>query len=289
MEQDGSPDPQRVTEALVAVGTLLREARERQGRSLETIATATHIRLVYLSALEAGELRSLPGQVFIKGFLRSYGNEVGLDGEAVVAEYRDRLAPQTEGPPGTPTRRRRGRRSPRRRLRFLRSVIVFVLLVAAIVWVVHALTARRTKLPHLAARSSVTRTAQGAAQSIRSVVSSAPQAVIPAPVVVNLHWGTDATNGQAMGTYSVMGAASLDVVVSVSAACWTEQWVGGQLVTDNTTLEAGKSYTWTGTAPILLYAGNPGGLHVTVNGIAQPALSGTTPEYLDFTLVSSGK
>lgn len=288
MEQDGAPDPQRVADALVAVGTHLREARERQGRSLEAIATATHIRLVYLSALEAGELRSLPGQVFIKGFLRSYANEVGLDGEEVVAEYRDRLVARTEASTAAPARRR-GRRSPRRRLRLVRSVTVLVLLVVAIIWAVHALTVHHPEPVRPVARRSATSTGRAAVQSTHSQASSVSHAVLPTPVVVNLHWGTNATNGRAVGTYTVAGATSLDVVVQVTAACWTEQWVGGQLVTANTTLQAGRTYTWTGTAPILIYAGNPGGLHVTVNGVAEPALSGTTPEYLDFALASTGK
>jgi cytoskeleton protein RodZ len=72
-----------------AIGKILQAAREDRNLSLEQIATATHIRLHYLKAMEAGDFESLPSRVQMKGFLRSYASQVGLD-ESILLEMLER-------------------------------------------------------------------------------------------------------------------------------------------------------------------------------------------------------
>lgn len=69
------------------LGDKLREAREARGITVDQLAAATKIRSDYLLALEQGDRSSLPGDVYVRGFLRLYAREVGLDADAVVAEY----------------------------------------------------------------------------------------------------------------------------------------------------------------------------------------------------------
>lgn len=61
---------------------------------MEDIAEHTGIREPYLSALEEGEFNKIPGDVFIRGFLRNYGNYLGLDGNRIVEAYRLGLDPK---------------------------------------------------------------------------------------------------------------------------------------------------------------------------------------------------
>lgn len=70
----------------------LEATRREKGLTLEEIEAATHIRKKYLLALEQGRPNVIPGEVYLKGFLRSYGNYLGLDGEALVEEYKHRHA-----------------------------------------------------------------------------------------------------------------------------------------------------------------------------------------------------
>lgn len=63
----------------LSVGTRLREARERQGLSLEVIAHSLRIPVRTLQALEQGELHTLPADVYVRGFLRRYVEVLGLD------------------------------------------------------------------------------------------------------------------------------------------------------------------------------------------------------------------
>ncbi len=76
------------------IGQRLRTARESREISLETAETETRIRRKYLEALESGHDADLPGEVYLKGFLRTYGNYLGLDGPALVDRYKESKEPR---------------------------------------------------------------------------------------------------------------------------------------------------------------------------------------------------
>ncbi len=72
------------------IGNSLREARERQGLEYPQIELATKIRAKYIRALEDEHFEVLPTGTYIKGFLRSYAEFLGLDGQLYVDEYNSR-------------------------------------------------------------------------------------------------------------------------------------------------------------------------------------------------------
>src|SRR5437762_14305971 len=63
-------------------------ARGRKGVDLVRAERDTKIRVRYLSALESGDYRDLPGAVYTKGFLRNYAIYLGLDPEDVLRQWR---------------------------------------------------------------------------------------------------------------------------------------------------------------------------------------------------------
>lgn len=71
-----------------SVGTILREARIQKGLTLLDVEKGTSIRSRYLEAVEKDEYDKTPGEVFLKGIIRNYGNFVGLDGLALVNAYK---------------------------------------------------------------------------------------------------------------------------------------------------------------------------------------------------------
>lgn len=73
---------------MVEIGRRLRAAREAKGLTLDVVEEETKIRRKYIEALEAGESETLPGDAYLKGFLRTYGNYLGLDGPGLVEEYK---------------------------------------------------------------------------------------------------------------------------------------------------------------------------------------------------------
>jgi cytoskeleton protein RodZ len=70
------------------IGETLRDARMRARIDVSEIEAKTKIRAKYLRALENEEWSLLPGPTFVKSFLRTYAQALGLDGKALVEEYR---------------------------------------------------------------------------------------------------------------------------------------------------------------------------------------------------------
>ena len=86
------------------IGNSLREARLRQGLDFPELEQGTKIRGKYLRALEDEHFDVLPAQTYVKGFLRSYAEYLGLDGQLYVDEYNSRFVVGEEEPQSRPRR-----------------------------------------------------------------------------------------------------------------------------------------------------------------------------------------
>jgi cytoskeleton protein RodZ len=86
------------------IGNSLREARLRQGADFPEIEQGTKIRGKYLRALEDEQFDLLPAQTYVKGFLRSYAEYLGLDGQLYVDEYNSRFVVGEEEQSSRPRR-----------------------------------------------------------------------------------------------------------------------------------------------------------------------------------------
>jgi cytoskeleton protein RodZ len=73
---------------MAEIGATLREARMRARIDVSEIEAETKIRAKYLRALENEEWDLLPGPTFVRSFLRTYAQALGLDAKALVDEYR---------------------------------------------------------------------------------------------------------------------------------------------------------------------------------------------------------
>ena len=74
------------------IGNSLREARERQARTFVDLERKTQIRTRYLKALEEEQFELLPAPAYMRGFLRVYADELGLDGQLYVDEFNSRFS-----------------------------------------------------------------------------------------------------------------------------------------------------------------------------------------------------
>ena len=101
-----------MTDQVHRLGEVLRAAREAKGVDLPRVERETKIRERYLSALERGEYRELPGSVYTKGFLRNYGAYLGLDPEYLIDLFRIETTSSPDRPSApTPPRPLAGRRT----------------------------------------------------------------------------------------------------------------------------------------------------------------------------------
>jgi hypothetical protein len=112
------------------IGSSLREARLRQELDFPELEERTKIRPKYLRALEEERFDVLPAATYVRGFLRSYAESLGLDGQPFVDEYNSRFAVGDEDAPirarRVPVQRRDGQRRES-------SIAVLALLAIAVV------------------------------------------------------------------------------------------------------------------------------------------------------------
>src|SRR3982751_822685 len=97
------------------IGQTLRETRLRNRVDITEVEAGTKIRAKYLRALETEEWELLPGPTFVKTFLRTYADYLGLDSRLLVEEYKQRFerpAGLEVAPLNLRTQRRRRRVTP---------------------------------------------------------------------------------------------------------------------------------------------------------------------------------
>ncbi|WP_298446933.1 RodZ domain-containing protein [uncultured Marinobacter sp.] len=115
-----------------AVGQQLKRARERQGLSIAQIADAQHLRNGVVQAIENGDYAQIDSELFLKGYVRAYAKQVGLDADAIIADLNVELEPariqkarELEANPLIDIERRR-----RRKRRIAKLFLLFAALVA---------------------------------------------------------------------------------------------------------------------------------------------------------------
>ena len=65
------------------LGDILRREREKQNLTVKDVEQETSIRALYIEAIENGDYKSLPGEVYAKGFIRNYAGFLKLDNNGV--------------------------------------------------------------------------------------------------------------------------------------------------------------------------------------------------------------
>jgi cytoskeletal protein RodZ len=113
---------------MFAIGSSLKDARLRKGLDLPAAAEATKIRSRHLQALEDEQFDVLPGQTYVRGFLKTYADFLGLDGQLYVDEYSSRFWIRDDG---APTLRRKVRYRRRHHGRIELNMIVLTLVAIA--------------------------------------------------------------------------------------------------------------------------------------------------------------
>jgi len=123
------------------IGQTLRETRMRNRIDITEVEAGTKIRAKYLRALENEEWDLLPGPTFVKTFLRSYADYLGLDSRLLVEEYKQRFErPSTmELTPFAPRAGARGQRRERRRRTLLGPALVVVFALVVVLGALYAL------------------------------------------------------------------------------------------------------------------------------------------------------
>jgi cytoskeleton protein RodZ len=124
------------------IGSTLREARIRARVDISEVEAATKIRAKYLRALENEEWDLLPGPVYIRSFLRTYGDYLGLDSRMLTDQFRQRFERPSEHDvrPRSPLARDRERGDGPSRIPSWAPIALVVVVLLVVLWAVGSAT-----------------------------------------------------------------------------------------------------------------------------------------------------
>lgn len=232
-------------EQLKEIGTHLRQKRQQLSIPIEKVAAETYIRLRLLKALEEGQSEQLPEPVFVQGFIRRYGDVLGLDGTALAKTFPTNfLAMESNISSQVPTPR-------------TKSVPFYVpcilLAIAAASGLFYLLNKPRTVEP-VVQQKAVTRP-----------LPSIPAAPTPA---------------RSKPTASVP-SVPIQVTVNLKEQSWLRVIGDGKTQFEGI-LTTGKRQTWTAKKHLTLVAGNAGGVLISFNR-EKPKLLGARSEVKEVT------
>src|SRR4051812_26810517 len=234
------------------IGETLRETRMRRRIDMTEVEAATKIRAKYLRALENEEWDLLPGPTFVKTFLRTYAEYLGLDPRLLVEEYRQRyerpsgqdMAPFGPGLGGRGQRRRRRNRRP------IGPAVVVVLGVAAL----------------LAALYALGRSGDGGAEIPNTIATATPSATPTA---------TARTRKKKARKKALPTRVNLRLTATQPVFVCLEDATGKALV-NGQTLTAGQSTRTYRSGRFRMNLGN-GSIRMTVNGKRYSAQNTNSP------------
>jgi cytoskeletal protein RodZ len=241
------------------LGVRLRKARETMGLSIEDVHHATKIRAAYLIAMEEGRFSELPGDVYVRGFLRNVANVIGLEGDELVSQYdrihkgaqieKPEVCDQDEADMGD--QRKSIRAHP------VAAICVIIMVIAVIVLVLwkpqresHVYTADTSDISSLQDDS-------GVIQEIPYDISKEQEDI---EVIIEEFSGISVVEE----SDDFRDAHELTAVVN--ERCWVKVTVDGHRVFEKTMLP-GETNTWTANHEIRIRLGNAGGVVLTYNGV----------------------
>lgn len=241
------------------VGEILRRTRVHYGQSLPQVEVVLRIRASQLEALEQGDISKLPGRVYAIGFVRSYSEYLGLDGDKMVHLFKEQSVGRQKKPDLSFPVPASESKVPN--LAIIGGSLFGVLVLVGFVAFLMFPKAEKVQIPTVPeqltksqlneAPSLVETTAPAAAPAAETVVADGDAADTPPPANTNR------------------------VVIEVKDASWVEIKNAGGAAILRQVLKPGDIYLVPNESGLIMATGNAGGLVIKVDGKAIPALGET--------------
>jgi cytoskeletal protein RodZ len=268
---------------LSELGQLLRKARLEKGISLEDMQETTKIRKRYLEAIEDGNYKLLPGNFYVRAFIKSYSESVGLDPNEVLRLYRNVIPASQVDPKVEPNHRKRSGIKTNDRWSKRITTLVFISFLVFIIVMVYYFTDKNNKIT-----DNTTQTDEQSNRLTDKAVdvidpNATPAATIdpntPTPQASVLNPPAEvklASSANGIDYYTISNAAKIEVQISVASDdCWFEiDEVSGtnskKLIETGTVKTTSGVKTWTVEKPVYLKLGRANAAEVKVNGMIIP-------------------
>lgn len=249
-----------------SVGEILKNTREAKGITIEQVAEATSIRVLYLEAIEKEQFKLIPGEVYLKGFIRNYANYIGLNGPAMVEKYKEQVEADKKHEHPLPAGTNDIKHKQQEQISQSKTKVskhdpfVFKTLlnkfltkrsITLLVGIVVVILAGSVLNSFFSGdkESEPTKTKPAGIESSQSTV--APQKASVAK--------------DQSGVYLVRNAANIEAKVEFSGECWTEAYADGKEVFIGM-MSAGKSVNWQAEKELQIKLGNVRVAKIECNG-----------------------
>ncbi|MEK3722234.1 helix-turn-helix domain-containing protein [Paenibacillus sp. FSL H8-0034] len=267
------------------LGQLLRKARLEKKISLEDLQESTKIRKRYLEAIEDGNYKILPGNFYVRAFIKSYAEAVGLEPNEILSLYQN-VIPAAEPDHIEPTRSKRTTRNTERMGKWVSTVMMIAFFVLILGIIYYYLIMNYNNKPHEAnpvnepnrVTDKVDPNANSGSVTTPVYDKNAPVVPAPPPVpvvktevkLVKSQGGTD--------YYLVSNADKLTIQMKiVGDACWMQIDSLGEPrdTLEQGTFTKGKEQSWELTNSAFMIFGRSNAVELNVNGT--PIVLGDTP------------
>jgi cytoskeletal protein RodZ len=293
------------------LGELLRKARLEHKISLDDLQEATKIRKRYLEAIEEGNYKVLPGSFYVRAFIKSYAEMVGLDPNELLKLYQNQIPASEAEPVAQPIKRvRASSRNSDRISRWVSSIVMvsFVLLILGALYFYFYNSAKSPSAVDNGSPNQNNRITDstppvpaqmigGGTTTSSSVYGKQPESVetvqvtptpTPPPKQTVSFVKTDADKN--IDYYTVTGSKLELQLKVVSGDCWYSfQSVvdGKNKVIKSEQKSAGYTNSWSLDTSAYLRVGKWDAVEITVNGTTLSASDNPNPKNFEFDLQPS--
>ncbi|MEA5618253.1 RodZ domain-containing protein [Cronbergia sp. UHCC 0137] len=239
-------------EQLQEISANLRQVRQEKSIRLEEIAAKTHIRLVYLQAIEEERFQELPEPVFVQGFIRRYADTLGLDGTSLCKNLQINLFP--------PDSAQNSNNSHRNRYLYIPLFVPYILLLIA---------------ASLGLFSQLRTQGKAKLQTTNPDLVTIPQPTIKPSALTTTVLPTPnikAISKSTLPLTSKVITTNVAVTLELQGESWLTVKADGKTEFEGT-LTQGERKHWTGKKYVTIRSGNAGAVLVSVNN-QKPQLLG---------------
>ncbi|HET7477963.1 MAG TPA: RodZ domain-containing protein [Rubrobacteraceae bacterium] len=267
------------------IGPTLEKARLQRELTLDEVEQATKIRKRYIQAIEKDDYGVLPDAVYVQGFVKTYANYLGLNGEELAGELRSRRqsrrerhvnhARLTKGGfdkplinPGGVAGAEKRRISGGAVLGLLASILLIVLVIGALYYVGRG---SRVQVPDDGASAPQ---AEQADKNSDKPESGKPDAGVSSTGSAGTAGGTKKAGGNEAGNAGAETPAPVEVAIQVEGSpAWISVKSDGTVVYEQVA-DPGFSDTFEGEQTVGISTGNAGAVKLKVNGKDEGAMGG---------------
>jgi len=240
---------------LQTVGEILRAERLKKSLSIKDVESAISIRALYLNAIEEGNYSVVPGEVYLKGFIRNYATFLGLDSHGLMELYRQNKEQSGENEPVEPLQQEvkpvkstQSKEGGSGWLKWLTAGVFVALLAGGFIWW-SSESQQPAPVPPKVTQKQPQQPTATPQQGTQTPPANPPvQPATPTPA-----------------TPTAPTTNKVVVTAKFSAPSWTQVSADGKVIYEGTP-KNGESLTWEATEKISVKFGNAGVVDLVYNG-----------------------